>query len=244
MPTRTVPLDAIVFDLLFTLVHPGAYPGGTGRTGWLARTLGIDAAEVAGRWDAFEPVLEAGRAGAAADGLAPELAWVRALAADLGSPVTDADLARIDADWDLTRREALLAPPSSTIETLVALRERGLRLGVLSNTHALELRAWDRCPLAPLFDAVAFSHEIGVCKPDPAAYARILDRLGVPAARAAYVGDGGSDELDGARAAGFALVLLAEEAPARLAPGELPRLRAQADTSVQTLAELLPLLDG
>lgn len=243
MPERAVPLDAIVFDLLFTLVHPGAYPGGTGRTGWLARTLGVDAADVAARWDAFEPALEAGRAGAAADGLAPELAWVRAVAADLGSPVTDADLSRIDADWDLTRREALLAPPPSTTETLVALRQRGLHLGVLSNTHALELRAWDRCPLAPLFDAVAFSHEIGVCKPDPAAYARILDRLGVSAASAAYVGDGGSNELDGARAAGFGLVVLAEEAPARLAPHDLPRLRAQADTSVGSLPDLVPLLD-
>jgi hypothetical protein len=34
----------------------------------------------------------------------------------------------------------------------------------------------------------------------------------VPAAAAAYLGDGGSDELAGARIAGFGMVVLAEEA--------------------------------
>jgi hypothetical protein len=66
------------------------------------------------------------------DGLGPELEWVRAAAADLGATITSADLVRIEDDWDLTRREALLDPPSSSIAALVALRERGIRLGVLS----------------------------------------------------------------------------------------------------------------
>ena len=124
----------------------------------------------------------------------------------------------------------------------MALRERGIRLGILSNTHALELRAWHRSPLALLVDVVALSHEIGWCKPDPAAYAHVLDRLDVPAASAAYVGDGSSDELAGARAAGFALVVLAEQACAGAAPHDLPRLRAQADTSVTALTEIVALL--
>jgi putative hydrolase of the HAD superfamily len=234
-------IDAVVFDLLYTLVHPGTYPGGTGRVGWLAGVLGVDSAALGARWAAFEPVLEAGRAPKPTDGLSPELGWVRAAAADLGVTMTSVDLARIETDWDLTRRQALLDPPSSSIAALVALRERGIRLGVLSNTHALELRAWNRSPLASLFDVVAFSHEIGSCKPDPAAYAYVLDRLHVPAAAAAYVGDGSSDELVGARAAGFGMVVLAEEAPATFVPDDLPRLRTQADTSVTSLTDVVPL---
>lgn len=236
-------IDAVVFDLLYTLVHPGTYPGATGRVGWLAGILGVEPAALKQYWAAFEPVLEAGRAPAPTDGRRPELGWVRAVAADLGVAVTDADLARIEADWDLTRRRALLDPPPSSIAALAGLRERGIRLGVLSNTHALELRAWSRSPLAPLCDVVAFSHEIGSCKPDPAAYAYVLDRLGVPAAAAAYVGDGSNDELVGARTAGFGMVILAEEAPAKAVPDDLPRLRAQADTSVTSLTDVVRLAE-
>jgi putative hydrolase of the HAD superfamily len=237
-------VEAVVFDLLFTLVHPGTYPGGTGRVGWMANMLGVDAAALGTRWAAFEPVLEAGRAKDGADGLGPELAWVRAVAAELGVAVSAGELARIDADWDLTRRVALLDPPPSTIAALVALRERGIRLGVLSNTHARELRAWDRSPLAALVDVVAFSHEIGACKPDPATYAHVLGQLGVHATAAAFVGDGSSDELLGARAAGFGLVILAEEAPSRWAAEDLPRLRAQSDVSVVSLVDVVAHVDG
>jgi soluble P-type ATPase len=63
----------------------------------------------------------------------------------------------------------------------------------------------------------------------------------VPAAATAYVGDGSNDELVGARAAGFGLVILAEAAPARLTPDDLPRLRSQADTSVMSLTDVVPL---
>jgi FMN phosphatase YigB (HAD superfamily) len=236
-------IEAVVFDLFYTLVHPGTYPGGTGRIGWLARILGVDPTELEPRWAGFEPVLEAGQAPKGSDGLGPELQWVRAVAADLGVVVPSTDLARIEADWDLTRRQALLNPPPPTVATLVGLRERGIRLGVLSNTHGLELRAWDRSPLAAYFEVVALSYEIGACKPDHATYAYALSRLQVPAAAAAYVGDGSSDELVGARVAGFGMVFLAEEAATTAAPDDLPRLRAQADASVRSLPDVVGLVD-
>ena len=204
--------------------------------------LGVNRRALDERWAAFEPVLEAGRAANGPDGLGPELAWVCAVAAELGVAVGADDLARIDADWDLTRRRALLDPPPSSVRALVALRDRGILLGVLSNTHALELRAWDRSPLATLVDVVGLSHEIGACKPDPSTYAHVLGRLGAEASRAAYVGDGSNDELIGARAAGFGCVILAEEAPARWAADDLPRLRAQADASVASLADAVALV--
>lgn len=165
-------------------------------------------------------------------------------AAELGAGISADDRALIEADWDLTRRQALLDPPEDTLSTLTALRNRGVRLGLLSNTHALEVRSWNRSPLASMFDVTAFSHEIGVCKPDPAAHLHVLGRLGVPARSAAYVGDGGSDELAGAREAGFGLVVMAEQAPARSAPAELPRLRAQADAGVSVLSQVLDLISS
>jgi FMN phosphatase YigB (HAD superfamily) len=231
------------FDLLYTLVHPGSYPGGADREGWLAATLGIDPGALEARWASFEPELEAGRAPAGETGLPPELAWVKGVAAECGVVVSESDIGLIDAQWDLTRRAALLDPPRSTVDTLRALRASGLLLGVLSNTHALEIRAWQQSPIASLVDIVAFSHEIGARKPHPAAYHHVLDCLDVSAARAGYVGDGWGDELVGARRAGFGLIVLAEEAARRAAPADLPRLRSQADASVVSLDELVPLIE-
>ncbi len=200
---------------------------------WLAEMLGVDRAALKASWNEFEPVLESGRA----PGPDPEITWLRAV-----TNASEADLARAEAGWDRDRREALLNPPPSSVATLTALRERGLKLGVLSNTHALELRAWPESPLAPLVDVVALSHEIGHCKPDREAYDHVLERLGVAARSATYVGDGSNNELAGARAAGFAQVVLAEQAAAAAAPGTLPRLRAQADVAVDSLPDVVTLV--
>jgi FMN phosphatase YigB (HAD superfamily) len=58
-------------------------------------------------------------------------------------------------------------------------------------------------PLRELVDAAVFSYEAGVAKPDQAAYAAAADRMGVAPASSVFVGDGGSDELVGAEAAGM-----------------------------------------
>ena len=117
--------------------------------------LRVDPDALAASWAAFEPVLEAGRAPAGAHGNGPELAWVSAVATDLGVAVDHNDMIRIDADWDLTRRGALLDPPPTTISALLELRRRGLRIGVLSNTHALELRSWADSSVSSLTDILA-----------------------------------------------------------------------------------------
>ncbi|PZS01255.1 MAG: hypothetical protein DLM56_15325 [Pseudonocardiales bacterium] len=45
----------MVFDLLFTLVHPGAYPCGLDRNGWLAGVLRVDRQVLEARWAALSP---------------------------------------------------------------------------------------------------------------------------------------------------------------------------------------------
>jgi len=244
LPRCGYAVDAVVFDLLYTLAIPGTYPGGADRIGWLSGLLGIDERELRLRWEAFEPRLETGSVPSPSRRAAPEIDWIASVAASLGSPCSDDVLDVIDRDWDLTRREALSTPHPSAMPVLQGLRQRGIRVGVLSNTHAAEVRTWPRSPLSTAVDAVAFSHDIGCLKPDPAAYATILDRLGTHEARSVFVGDGGSDELAGARDCGFALVVLAEEAPRRLSPDRLPELRRQSHASVQDLAELLALVDS
>jgi putative hydrolase of the HAD superfamily len=97
--------------------------------------------------------------------------------------------------------------------TLRALREKGLRIGVVSDcTH--ELRdIWDHLPLAQLVDAVVFSITMGERKPHPSLYLSVCDQLGIDPTEAIYLGDGGSNELTGAGHVGMSAVrLVADDA--------------------------------
>jgi putative hydrolase of the HAD superfamily len=62
-------------------------------------------------------------------------------------------------------------------------------------------------------DVVVYSHEIGVRKPDPAAYLLVCDRLGVAPAEAVFLDDK-EVAVDGARAVGMAAVLFRDNAQA------------------------------
>src|SRR5712691_8580409 len=69
------------------------------------------------------------------------------------------------------------------------LRALGLRVGLLSNFSA-DLRAMlARQDLLQRFDAVAISAEIGVMKPDAAAYRTVLAMLGMAAPTCVFIDD-------------------------------------------------------
>lgn len=63
-----------------------------------------------------------------------------------------------------------------------------MKIGALSNTHALEVRAWPDSPFSALVDAVALSHEIGAVPHTRAAYGAVIEGIGVAANAAAYAG--------------------------------------------------------
>ncbi|MGC4821565.1 HAD family hydrolase [Micromonospora sp. DT63] len=98
---------------------------------------------------------------------------------------------------------------ADAVPVLAALRQRGLRTGVVSDcTH--ELPAFlPQLPIAPLLDVRVFSVQVGRCKPDAALYLTACGRLGLAPHECLYVGDGGSQELTGAERAGMTAVRLA-----------------------------------
>ncbi|AGY59882.1 HAD-IA family hydrolase [Gloeobacter kilaueensis] len=89
-----------------------------------------------------------------------------------------------------------------TAHVLKVLRERHLRLAVVSNFDERlypVLRALD---LASYFEAVAISTEVGFAKPDPRLFVYALQQLGCTADEAVHVGDSPEDVI-GAEAAGI-----------------------------------------
>ena len=102
-----------------------------------------------------------------------------------------------------------------TLPTLTAVRERGLRVGIVSDT-GFDLRpALDRLGLSPVLDTVVMSFELGVCKPAATVFRTACDRLGVRPERTLMVGDNPLTDA-GAVAAGLYVFLLPR--PARTGP--------------------------
>ena len=89
---------------------------------------------------------------------------------------------------------------------LSALRERGIRIGLITNCFSEEAKLIRESGLFPYFDAPCLSWEEGVRKPDPAIYRTCLRRLGIASENCLYVGDGGSFELETARSLGLQAV--------------------------------------
>jgi HAD superfamily hydrolase (TIGR01549 family) len=92
------------------------------------------------------------------------------------------------------------------LPTLDAVRSRGLKVGLLSNTsrdldvfvahHGLRV------------DAVLTSHAHGKTKPHETIFRALLERLGVAPPEAVMVGDTVEDDIEGARAVGMRAILL------------------------------------
>lgn len=98
-------------------------------------------------------------------------------------------------------------PVSGATETLSALRERGLTLGLISNTGrtpGVVLRqVLDYYGLLGYFEVLSYSDEVGYRKPHPAIFTETLRQAGAEPAQALHVGDDAGADVAGARAIGM-----------------------------------------
>jgi epoxide hydrolase-like predicted phosphatase len=126
-----------------------------------------------------------------------------------------AALLEVESERLIDRLFAGMEPDAAMLDGVRAVRRAGIRTGLLSNSWG-DATAYDPALLEDLFDAWVISSEVGVRKPDPAAYELAAERLGLPPAACVFV-----DDLPGnlkpARALGMATVLHRGDAAATLA---------------------------
>jgi len=132
-------------------------------------------------------------------------AEVRKLLRDFDIDVSDDELLRF-----LEAEHAAWAPARSLATTthalLETLRERGLKLGLVSNAidpPELLHRDLEELGVAQLLDVAVFSSEVGRRKPDPAIFRYALERLGVEPEGGLMVGDSVPNDIAGAKALGM-----------------------------------------
>jgi 2-haloacid dehalogenase len=162
---------------------------------------------------------------------------VVAMLEELGAPVDAEHLERYrTVQWERHARDFTLR--DGVIETLSALRERGLHLGIVSNidddqlTHLLAL-----AQIAPYFDSILSSEQAQSCKPDPAIFQEALRRAGCRPEEALFVGDTLPQDVAGARQVGLRAVLLWHRDD-RLPPDTGP----QPDYVIRRIPDLLALV--
>lgn len=158
----------------------------------------------------------------------------------LGLDVTDAVLEEA-ATHHLDAWTPHIRHDPEAVPTLDALRERGLRIGLLSNTHwprTFHEHFLERDGLAGLIDIRLYTSELAYQKPHPSAFRAVLEALGVrDPSRAVFVGDRPWDDIVGAKQVGMRAVLrhnpMVEDHPA-----------ARPDAVVRRLGEVVAVVDG
>lgn len=100
--------------------------------------------------------------------------------------------------------------PEIGFHTLMELRSRGYRLGLVTNREDTQKFAdlLDKLGLRPHFDLTLTSGEVGVRKPEAGIFYAALERIGAAPKESAYVGDNYWADVVGARNAGVTPVLL------------------------------------
>ena len=206
MMSELVMLKAVIFDVDFTLARPGPDLGPEGYERLGARYgLTLDPARYA----------DARRAALVDLKRHPELdhdeeIWIRFTQRIIegmgGAGDTYAAACEMEGAWAHAHHFELY---EDAIPTLGALRDRGLKLGLLSNS-ARDLDAFvGHHGLA--VDAVLTSRAHGKTKPHETIFRRMLELLDVVAGDAVMVGDTIEDDVEGATAVGMRAVLVDRE---------------------------------
>ena len=149
--------------------------------------------------------------------------------------ITDPELVEIARQRYIEDRYRGLRLFDDTLEVVAAVA-RIAAVGLVTNgPTAIQRPKIELLKIEAHFPVIVVSEEVGVWKPDPAIFAIALERAGVAAEDAIYVGDSAEHDIPGAHAAGLRAVWIN-----RLGidwPGARP-----PDAEIRDLYQLLPLL--
>ena len=139
-------------------------------------------------------------------------------------------------------RNAVLELSPGALDLMIALRERGCKLGIVTNgfaaTHHEKI---DLLGLRPYIDGLFLADEMNMVKPDPEIFRHVCRTLGSEPERTAMVGDRYDRDVIGAGTVGLFTVLIDIHA-IPLPDGAVP-----PDAVVNSIGEVLgvlPLADG
>src|SRR5712692_3687933 len=228
-------IRAAFFDAAGTLFEPREPVGRTYAR--LARQFGVEASEeavAAGFRRAFgdAPGLAFGPGRATGELRRLEREWWRMRVAEtfavLGS-FADFD-AYFDTLFDDCANPAHWIADHEAARMLQRLRDRGIKLGVISNFDYRLYRIFDGLDLTRHFDSITISSEAGYAKPRREVFESALSGAGLNAPDAMHIGDSEHLDFTPAAGAGMAAVLIDRKRPltAPIVAGRTARISSLA----------------
>ncbi len=142
-------------------------------------------------------------------------------------------------------RAGHLQPYPDVIKTLITLKSKGLKLGIISD--APRLQAWLRLVemgLDDFFDIVVTNDDTGKFKPDAAPFLEALKQLDLPASEVLMVGDKMERDVEGAKKVGLKTALAAYGAgyPMTFSTHPLVEVDTKADFILERFGQLAEIL--
>jgi putative hydrolase of the HAD superfamily len=233
---------AVVFDVDFTLIHPGPMFHGEGYQAFCSRHLiDVDPAMFDAAVSSAATILD-DREGSQYDAEI-FVAYTRHIIEQMGGKggapdALDACAREIYDEWAANHHFELYDDVPPVLRSLTAA---GIRVGLISNSHRCLDSFQSHFELGEFVSASLSSANHGYMKPHPSIFHTLLQRLRVTPAEAVMVGDSVSQDIEGALRAGMRAVLLQRSAhPAAKAD----ELGARGVTVIRSLRELNHLVIG
>ncbi len=215
---------AVFFDVDFTLIYPGPTFGAAGYRAFGERHgLSVDTGRFEVAVAAASGELEVG--GDPSYRRALFVRYARRVIEEMGGSGSgiDACAQEIYEEWAVCRHFALY---DDVKPVLRLLHDRGLRLGLISNTHRCLDSFRSHFDLETFIAGAVSSSDHGFMKPHPSIFEAALSELGVVAEEALMVGDSISHDVEGARRLGMRAVLLARSAQPAQWVEDVPVIRS------------------
>ena len=185
-------IKAVFFDLFFTLIYPSYSIENE------YEIIGISSSE----WESYAEnnILYDERAKGK---IRNEREIIDRIINIMPYKVTEEQKRKILLKREERMKRALLSIDNKVLEVLGRIREKGIKIGLISNADIIDIKYWNDSPLPAFFDSVIFSCDVGILKPETEIYQLAMKSLNVKPEESIFIGDGGSNELFGARRAGM-----------------------------------------
>lgn len=220
---------AVIFDLYDTLVtiDPQEYLDVKKR---MAAALGVNSDVFIKAWKSYTKPAARGEVRTVEDRVAR-------VATDLGVQIDETAIAEL-ATWERFLQEQRVIKLAGCEETLLSLSRAGLRIALATNTSSVSKPLLEILGIDRWFNAILFSFEHNMLKPELAIYQKASEMVGVAPPECIFVGDGNDRELDGAMDAGMLAIKIGTLRDTRLSSKQSTRYHYQVDG----LIELPPLI--
>ena len=230
---------AVFFDVDFTLIYPGPTFRGEGYQQFCARHgITVDASRFDAAVAAASAILDEARDHIYEAALFHR--YTAAIITGMGGegPHVEACAKEIYDEWAACHHFELYDDVPATLRQIAA---RGVRIGLISNSHRCLASFQSHFELEGLITAAVSSSEHGYMKPHPSIFNAALQLVGVAASDAVMVGDSLTHDIEGAIQTGMRGVLVRRSAD--IGPGRATTTGARLDVPViRTLTELPALL--